>query len=248
LAIFLFYIRKEFYQWEAAQLEEYLEKYKELYDLSKEVLNEEHNRFTWIDDKAAKYLSALTLVAAVAGFFGKWLIVSLIPPKTEIEWVLFIVGATLFIMMFVSWFLLLDVLRVQRNITMPLDDETISFFDDNELVNIYYNLARGNKDALEENEKITNIKAKWLKYGYISMCLSVVLLGLFVVVFVLHSWNETNKMKGDIAMAEDAKQNATSQGGDGKPKVIKPNPAIKPPKYRVVTEGFDPSKIKDKKK
>jgi hypothetical protein len=225
-----------------------MEKYKELYNLSKEVLNEELSRFARIDDKAAKYLSILTLVAGVSGFFGKWLIDNLIPPKTTTEWALVILGAFLFIMIFVSWFLIFNVLRIHTIVKMPLDAETIDFFDNNELIDIYYALAKGNKDALAENRKITNQKSQRLYRGYVSIIISGIILALFLAIFVIHSWNGPNKIKkaeGGITMADDKNQDTTSQGGDSKPDV-KPKPGIKPPKYGIVTEGFDPSKIKDK--
>jgi hypothetical protein len=211
-------------------------------------LNEEISRFIRIDDKAAKYLSILTLVAAVSGFFGKWIIVNLIPPKSGTELALDIVGATLFIMIFVSWFLIFNVLKIQGIKTLPLDDETIKFFDNNELVDIYYGLARGNKDAFEENGKITDLKSRKLHYGYISILCSVVLLAFFLLIFVIHSWNEPKKIKGEITMADDKKESTASQGDNKQSGDVKPNPDIKPPTYRVVTEGFDPYIIKDQKK
>src|SRR5208283_5521963 len=97
-----------------------MEKYKELYNLSKEVLNEELSRFTRIDDKAVKYLSVLTLVAGISGFFGKWIIDNLIPPKTGTEWALVILAFLLFIMIFVSWSLIFNVLRLHNITKMPL--------------------------------------------------------------------------------------------------------------------------------
>lgn len=223
-------------------------KYKELYNLSKEILNEELSRFNRIDDKAAKYLSVLTLVAGVSGFFGKWLIDKLIPPKNNLEWALVIIGALLFIMVFISWFLIFNVLRLHTITKMPLTAETIDFFYANELVDIYYTLAKGNKDALEENRKRTNIKSRRLHHGYISIIISGVLLVSFWSLFVVHSWNEPKNPKNNersISMADDKNQDTTSEG-DSKPVVVKPNTGIKPPKYDVVTEGFDPSKIKDK--
>ncbi len=44
-------------------------KYKGLYDYSKGVFETEHDRFKSIDGKAAQYLSVLTLLIGIAGFF-----------------------------------------------------------------------------------------------------------------------------------------------------------------------------------
>lgn len=125
----------------------------------------------------------------------------------------------------------------------------IAFFDNSELIDIYYALAKGNKDALNENRKITEIKSRRLIRGYTSIIVTGVLLMSFLTIFVIHAWHDpqiTNKQERSIKMADDKNQNADSQGTDSQPVIIKPNPDIKPPDYDRVTEGFDFSKIIDK--
>jgi hypothetical protein len=53
---------------------EELEKNKVLYNSCKEMYDEEKNRFLRTDEKASKYLSAMTLLLGAYGFFANWLI------------------------------------------------------------------------------------------------------------------------------------------------------------------------------
>lgn len=224
-----------------------MEKYKELYELSKQVLEEELNRFTRIDDKAAKYLSALTLVAGAAAYFGKWVIDNLIPPKTFLELVLVIIAASLCAAIFVSWFLIFNTLRLHNLTKPPLNDETIKFFDDNIMIDIYYALTKGNRDALKVNRDTTDGKSRRLYRGYNAMIFSVIFLVVFLTLFVAYSWNNPKILKREERSLTMTKTKDEKPQGSETPSSGKPNPNIVPPTYDVVTEGYDPSKVQTKK-
>jgi len=224
-----------------------VEKYKELYDLSKEVLKEELSRFTRVDDKAAKYLSVLTLVAGAAAYFGKWVIDNLIPPKTVLEWALVIIAAFLCATIFVSWFLIFNALRLHNLTKLPLNDETIKFFDDNRMIDIYYALAKGNRDALKVNRDTTDLKSRRLYHGYKAIIVSGFILVAFLSLFVVHSWNSPKTVKQDERSLTMTKEKNEKPQGSEKPSSDKPDPNVVPPTYDVVTEGYDPSKLQTKK-
>ncbi len=224
-----------------------MEKYKELYELSKEVLKEELSRFTRIDDKAAKYLSVLTLVAGAAAFFEKWIIDKLIPPKTFLEWVLVIIAALLCVTIFVSWFLVFNVLRLHNLTKPPLNDETIKFFDDNKMIDIYYALAKGNRDALKVNRVTTDCKSKSLSQGYKALIVSGFILITFLSLFVVYSWNNPKTIKQDERSLTMTEGKIEKPQGSEQQTVDKPDPDIVPPIYDIITEGYDPSKVQKKK-
>lgn len=224
-----------------------LEKYKELYMLSKEALNEEMGRFARIDEKASKYLSILTLLAGSVAYFEKWVIENLVPPITALEWILVILATILCAGIFLSWFFIFNSMRLHSVTKPPLNDEMIKFFDDNKLIDIYYALTKGNKEALRKNRVTTDRKSKQLYYGYNTLITSGVVLVAFLTLFFIYSWNNTNnitKAERSIAMtkSKDEKPQTTE-----KPSSDKPNPNIVPPTYDIVTEGYDPSKVQIKK-
>lgn len=49
-----------------------MDKYHELFTFSKALLENEHQRFNRVDEKAARYLSIITLLIGVEGAFGNW--------------------------------------------------------------------------------------------------------------------------------------------------------------------------------
>lgn len=167
---------------------DYMEKYEELYALSKEVLNEELDRFNRIDEKASKYLTVLTFLIGVYGFFCNWIIKDLLPPTSILGWLLLVVGGILFIAVSISWALIFWALRQRIVRKIPLDDEVLKFFRDNRLVDIYYTLAKGNKDALKENRDVTGRKAKILDYGYKAIAVTICLILIFSFLFGIYSW------------------------------------------------------------
>jgi len=236
-----------------------MDKYKELYAYSKEVLNEELGRFNRIDEKASKYLSALTLVAGASAFFGKWVIDNLIPPKTYLEWALVLAAALLGIAIFVSWILIFNSLRLHSLIKPPLNAESIKFFNDNEMIDIYYALAKGNKEALEKNRATTDSKSKKLYQGYLAINISGIILVVFLLIFIVYSWNNpktiTQNERGAV-MTKDKNQGTSvsdesvsalpsinKQITTDRPSPDKPNPNIVPPKYDIITEGYNPSNL-----
>jgi len=172
-------------------------KYQELYTLSKETLNEELDRFNRIDEKASKYLTVLTFLIGIYGFFCNWIIRDLLPPNSFLDWMLLVVGGVLFIAVSISWALVFWALRQRTVVKIPLSDEMLKFFHDNRLVDIYYTLAKRNKEALQENRCVTNRKAKILQYGYIAITITICLIFSLSFLFGFYSWKQSVKNKGN---------------------------------------------------
>ena len=206
--------------------------------LSKEVLNEELDRFNRIDEKASKYLTILTFLIGVYGFFCNWIIKDLLPPTSILSWSLLVVGGILFIAVSTSWVLIFWVLRQRVVIKIPLDDEMLNFFHDNRLVDIYYTLAKGNKDALKENRAVTGRKARILDYGYKAIAVTICLVFVFSFLFGIYYWKRSSvskaNKKGGCIMSHDEEKNKEEE-----PKID-----IKPPVYDKITEGVDNSNVK----
>lgn len=167
-----------------------MEKYKELYELSIRLLFEEQDRFNRIDQKASWYLSALFLLIGIAGYFVTWVIERFVPPQTIVEWFLFVLACMLAVLVVINWFICFSVHKVHEVVKIPLTTEMIKFFDDNELIDIYYTLARGNKTAYERNVETTNSKAKKLATVYKVMMSIVTILVLFSIIFAVYEWGE----------------------------------------------------------
>ncbi len=231
-----------------------MENYKELYEHSKNVFNEELQRFSRIDLKASQFFTVITLLIGATGYFWKWLLDNTIPPKCLIDWTLFFLGILLSLFVLISWYFNFKVLRLQDLLKSPLNDETIIFFSKNRLIDIYYHMSEEYKNSLVHNRKITDNKSKYLSYGYKSIIISVSFLIIFSVFLTIKIWNNNsnnnaqNTRKDIVKMNDDIQntQNTNNDSNDQSKPISdnEPNPNVKPPQFQLVTESFDPKKVK----
>lgn len=167
-----------------------MENYKELYSLSKDVFKEEVERFKNLEEKASNYLSVLTLLLGVAGYFINWLLNSLIPPQNLLDVMLLGIGSFILLSLLVAWFSVFSALKSYKVMVIPLNQAIIDFFDTNKMVDVYYYLSVQMKDMREVNRKRFNQKGRWLNVGYNSMRVSVICLIIFGVVFTYYKWQK----------------------------------------------------------
>jgi hypothetical protein len=172
-----------------------IDKYKELYNLSLEVLKEEQDRFNRIDEKASKYFAVITFLLGAFGFFGKIIIDKARPPFSNFEWVLIILAFIILLLLAASFFIIFTVLRIQRLKVLPLTLEMLEFFNDNRLIDIYFALSKGNEEAVRENLEVTKYKANMLNIGYILINITVILLLSFSIFYIIYMINPFQGMK-----------------------------------------------------
>lgn len=160
-----------------------LAKYKELFDYSTEVLENEHERFKNADEKASKYTTILTFLLGVVAYVDKWTMEHAIPAHNAIDWALIIDGAATLVCAVISWFLVSRVITSSSYRGRPLNDEVLSFYRNNRLIDIYYAFAKANAKALDENSKKTARKYRTLivafRWMYAAAIGLLLLLGLF---------------------------------------------------------------------
>ncbi|MFC1833296.1 hypothetical protein ACFL2Q_01010 [Thermodesulfobacteriota bacterium] len=172
-----------------------MDKYEELYSLSKYLLNHEIDRHKRIDDKASKYLAVITLLVGIYGFFANWMLSEVVPIQQWdfLEWILALVILSVLLSLFITWVMIFRSLKVIELKQIPMNDQMIKFFDKNRPIDIWYALARGNKDALLENRKEVNRKAEQVSTGYKWTAVTVVLFFLLVSLFGYYKVERCNK-------------------------------------------------------
>jgi hypothetical protein len=188
-----------------------MEKYQVLYNLSKDAFAEELARFNVIDEKAGKYISVVTLLLGVYGFYAQWIIERLIPPSGILQWILILLGGIILLGLVSTWFTIFSVLRRHRLQKIPLDSSVIEFFEKNELLDIYHALSRGMKDAIEKNRTINEDKMKRLVLGYRMISVTLIFLVLFGLLFGYDAWHNP-PLKRNATMSE---KNTESQDAAG---------------------------------
>jgi hypothetical protein len=128
-----------------------IDKYKELYAYSTDVLLKEHERFNRADEKASKYATTFVFLIGAIAFFDKAAMDEMVPPDGIIEWLLVVFGVSGLFVSLWGWYGASSVIRSHPYVSRRLDAEMISFFRKETLLNIYYGLAKENTDAYQEN-------------------------------------------------------------------------------------------------
>ncbi len=179
--------------------DEECQKFKEYYQLSLEVLRGEKERFRNLDDKATKYLTSVSILTGAGGFFLKWLMTSLFPPRSWLECLLLLVGGLSVAGVLVCWVTLIRVLKIQSTLEIPIHDEMQRLFENEPLGRLYMTLAVNIRDALYQNRAATAQKARLLLVAHNLMILLISLLMVLAGLLVVHQrsiaekWYKTGK-------------------------------------------------------
>lgn len=237
-----------------------IKKYEALFNHSKYVFDEESARFTRVEDKASKSITIITSLLAVYALTGRQIFGDLIPISSYVDKLLVILASLVLLGLLTSWFFAFRALQIQGLKKAPLNDKVLSFYNDENLVDIYYAMSKNFSNSLPYNRIITDAKATNIKRSHWCTVATVVFFILFIVSFAINENLQhevkSNKLrtstaiihnKGAIKMSEESNNTdtETTQGQIEKPDTtnVKPNTDIIAPEFELVTESFDPSKI-----
>jgi len=162
-----------------------MDKYEVLYNLSLEVYKERNNSFQHIQEKATKYLTALTFLLGFSLYYIKWLLERLPSAYSTIDWIMIIESVILVIFLIITWFTILKILRVENFKVLPLDDELLNFFLDNKQIDIYYTMAKGIKQSVEINNKNYDKKSGLLNKSYYFLTIDTILIILSLILYII---------------------------------------------------------------
>lgn len=192
-----------------------MDKYEELYNLSKYLLSHEIDRQKRLDEKASKYLAVITILVGGYGFFANHLLNEMVPLKQwgSWEWVLGASIVSVLTALFITWVIIFKSLKIIELRQIPMNDEMITFFETHRPIDICYALTKGNKKALLENRNKVNRKAQQVSAAYKWTAITVVLFLLLVILFGCYKLDKCNREPvlrlpaGDVVMS--------IQSGDG---------------------------------
>jgi hypothetical protein len=168
--------------------EQNIEKFRELYEYSREMHFKQLERANRVDQKAAMFLSALTVLLGFAGFLLKAVIEDTIPPQNTLDYVFLIATLLSGITVVGSWIAFLLVLRVRNLENLRLDDETLDFFQANRRVDIHYAISKRASEAFADNDSHIAAKLRRLTSGYLLAKISVLLLAISLAIFGYMKW------------------------------------------------------------
>jgi len=106
-----------------------MDKYEELYNLSKYLLNHEIDRQKRLDEKASKYLAVITILVGGYGFFANHLLNEMTPLRQWffLEWALGIAIVSVLAALVITWVIIFKSLKTIELHQMPMNDEMITF-------------------------------------------------------------------------------------------------------------------------
>jgi hypothetical protein len=165
-----------------------IEKYKELYSYSTDILVKEHERFNRADEKASKYGTTFIFLIGAIGFFDKAVLEEMLPPHGIIEWALLVLGVGGLIFSLWGWYEASSVIRLYPYVSRRLDEDMLSFFRKETLLNVYYALAKENSEAYQENLGFAQIKHERLIKVAGRLRISVLILVAVAILYGVHRY------------------------------------------------------------
>lgn len=168
-----------------------MSKYEELYKHAKYVFDEEISRFGRVEDKAARFITVVTSLLAVYALTGRQLFGDLMPAENIIQKLLLTLAALVLVGLLSSWGFAFYAMHVQGMRKAPLNNKLLSFYNDNELINIYYGMAKQFSVSLEHNRAITDLKAHRIKRSFWCVVATVMFFTLFIIVSAVNA-NSSN--------------------------------------------------------
>jgi len=169
-----------------------VEKYRELYTYSTDVLLKEHERFIKADDKASRYSTIFVFLLGICGYFEKWGFDHITKDANRVinlpeEWPLILLGAVALVLSGIGWFLANRAIMLRPFANRPLNSETIGFFDKQSLLNIYDSFSRRNVEIYQMNTAITNKKHTVIERAHKLMVIVLFCLVGIGVMYCLYS-------------------------------------------------------------
>jgi hypothetical protein len=142
------------------------EKYKALYEYSKERFEEERQRFIRLEDKAFKYLTSLTVAFSAYLLLIRSIYEKIQAPYDFLGTLVIISVAVTFYGACSAWSFIFRAIRLQKLVKLPAGNDIIKLFKDHKKAEIYLGLSRNYSEALQLVSKEYEIKLHHVRKGY----------------------------------------------------------------------------------
>jgi len=165
------------------------EKYKFLFEYQKSLYEEEITRFKRLEEKAMKYLSAITFALGGYIFLIRSTIDKILPPHNTLEYLIILSIIVTFICFISAWSLVFRTIQLSNIVKMPSNNDIIEYFKDNTKETVYLGLSRKYSEAIIEIEKYYAIKVAFAKKAYTDITGTVWLLSISVILIFIKQWS-----------------------------------------------------------
>lgn len=169
------------------------EKYKVLYEYSKEVLAEASNHTTRLEQKSATFLTIVTILLGLSSILLSLVFGKIIPPIGYTAWLTLIFTSLGMFGLISSLVLVIYSLSLHQSLKLRLDEEQIKFFKDNLLIDIYYAIPVEIQEGVRLKVDSNLRKAELLRKAFYSLITSVILLACAFIFYGSYKWVNTDK-------------------------------------------------------
>ncbi|WP_373071871.1 hypothetical protein [Sulfurimonas sp.] len=166
------------------------EKYKLLFEYQKNQFDEEVNRYRRLEEKALKYLSAITFALGAYLFLIRQIIEGIIPPNNLLEWLIILSVAITFICFLSSWSLVFRAIKLSDIVKMPSDDKIISYFKKNTKETVYLGLSKRYSEAIKKVEENYSKKLDFVQKAYTDISGTIWTLSISIVLILILEWSK----------------------------------------------------------
>lgn len=142
------------------------DKYKALYEYQKAQLEDEKNRFGKLEDKAAKYLTALTVAITAYVLIVRWVFEWSLKPEYQYFLLVKVVISITFFLFCIAWGFILSSIKLRSVAKMSSDESLINFFKEKKLESVYLTLAKNYSQIISKYRKENENKTGLMVWGY----------------------------------------------------------------------------------
>jgi len=167
-------------------MEEKIDNRKLMYNLAKDFYDEELALFYQLEDKANKYLYAISILFGLMLLSLKWIINKIMPPQNLTEIAILTFSVITIISFAIVWALSFGVIKLSKVPRLKFDDNFIQAFEKYKSGEIYLFLTKRFKQIYSEIKKINKAKAKSLKISRNIAYIALVFLILTVICTIIN--------------------------------------------------------------
>ena len=140
-----------------------IEKYKHLYEYTIKGYEELAKIDKQLEEKTWKFFTVLSLLVGFQIYFLYYIKEIKISSYLCIDWFVLIISLFLLISLSINWFKLFKSVNTKAYKILPMANDVIDYYDNNELINIYYSSSKQFIQLYTENSTNFDSKSKSLQ-------------------------------------------------------------------------------------
>jgi uncharacterized membrane protein len=154
------------------------DKWELLHNHALKAFDLEVQRFYRLDDKAMKFITAISLVITIFLAVFKWIVGN---DMVVYSAYIYVISFALFASLCISWTNFFSSLRLASSPVLDVSDNMLNLFKTKDIATLRVSIFKGCQKAINDRRDITIKKAKYMNRGYKATILSAILLVILIV-------------------------------------------------------------------